>query len=116
GLGKLDRAVAPEGDLRRAAGQVDAGEATGHHLLRDQRVVRERQADADGRLAVAAGERLGAGHAELLGGKGRFRRLAVAEQDDADVGAAPPQLVEREQPEWYGAARRSVAAVEEDRV
>ena len=114
---ELDRPVGAEHRARARALQVDAREAAREHLLRDQRVVRQRQAHADRRLRVHPREllrasrrrcaRTGTGSAAARG----RRTCTIRTSGRRACSSASAMHAER-----HGASRRHRAAVEDDRV
>ena len=108
---------APNTASALAPGELDARQPAGQHLLRDQRVVRQRQAQPDGRLGVGPGElaratrRRGARRGTACRAA-RRRRTARS----AGRGRRRCSSCSASTPSGDGAPRRDVARVEDHRV
>ena len=75
--------------------ELDDRQAARHHLLVDEREVRQREDDADARRPVERSELGGRDDADVLGGEGNGRREVGAEEHHALIGAP---LEERREP------------------
>ena len=115
-LGELDQAsVASEHGPDALVADVHDRQPAGHHLLRDARVVGEREHEPDRRRVVEARQRAlvdDAGELEVEPGR---RRLGVAEQHDPHVRPRLGQLGKRKDRQLGAAARGDRARIVHDR-
>ena len=107
GFGVLDSRLAPKLRLGAPSGEVHARKPAGHHLLRKERVVGQREAEPNGGLGIAQRELVGRHYSELLMRELQLERFLddVSEEDHAHIRTAAQQLLEGERAEGHGPPR-----------